>query len=317
MLIKRKNCFMFLLALALSPFTLASKNSTTLEIGDSRMVLYAELKAFELGEQAIVEWVQNSAQIVADYYGSFPVAEVGLVLDNYNGSGVRTGRAYGQPVLQIIVEIGNFVTQQQLAKDWILVHELIHLSFPDIPDKHHWFEEGLPTYIESIARVQAGDLDERYVWKGFMKGMPKGLPLAGDRGLDNTPSWGRTYWGGALFCFVADMEIRQQTQYKMGLQDAMRAVMNSGLTLDKTASMDEVIEIADKKTGTTVMRDLYERMKDTPEHVNLNVIWDELGIIYDDKTGVVSIDDAAPLSKIRKSIVTSKSTIKTATSKKG
>jgi len=317
MFIKRKTSFIFLLTLVFSSLwlsnELSAKNKTILNIADSKVILFADLQAFALGEQAIVEWVQKSAEIVADYYASFPVAEVTLVLDDYDGSGVRTGRAYGQPVLQIIVEIGNQVTEQQLAKDWILVHEIIHLAFPDIPDRHHWFEEGLPTYIESIARVQAGDLDESFIWKGFMRGMPKGLPLAGDQGLDNTPTWGRTYWGGALFCFVADMEIRQQTHYKMGLQDAMGAVMNSGLTLDKTATIDEVIEIADKHTGTTVMRDLYERMKDTPEHVNLNIMWDELGLIYDDNTGVVRIDDNAPLSKIRKSILASKSTKKKAT----
>ena len=306
MLLKTKHSLIFLFALLVSPISYSIESKTTLDVYDSKLNLYADLEAYQLGEQPIIDWVQKSAEIVADYYGSFPVAEVVLVLDNYDGGGIRTGRAYGRPVLQIIVEIGTHVTQKQLANDWILVHEIIHLAFPDIPDQHHWFEEGLPTYIESIARVQSGDLEERFIWKGFMKGMPKGLPLAGDQGLDNTPTWGRTYWGGALFCFVADMEIRKQTDYKMGLQDAMQAVMNSGLTLDKTASMDEVIEIADKKTGTTVMRDLYERMKDTPEHVNLNVMWDELGIIYDDKTGVVSIDDSAPLSKIRKSILSSK-----------
>lgn len=314
MFIKRKNYIMFLFALLFSSLSLSAemsgKNITTLDVGDSSLILYADLQAYKLGRQPIIDWVQKSAQIVADYYGSFPVAEVGIVLEDYNGSGVRTGRAYGQPVLQIIVEIGSHVTRQQLAKDWILVHEIIHLAFPDIPDQHHWLEEGLPTYIESIARVQAGDLDEHFIWKGFMKGMPKGLPSSGDQGLDNTPTWGRTYWGGALFCFVADMEIREKTQYKMGLQDAMRAVMDSGLTLDKTATIDEVIKIADNRTGTTVMRDLYERMKDTPEHVNLNVMWEELGLLYDDKTGVVSIDDNAPLSSIRKSIIASRPTSK-------
>lgn len=307
MVVKLKLNLILVLTLVISPLLSASEDKIVLNIGDSKLTLYADLQAYRLGGDPVVEWVQKSASIVADYYGTFPVKEVGLVLDDYDGSGVRTGRAFGQPVLQIIVEIGNQVTREQLAKDWILVHELIHLAFPDIPDQHHWLEEGLPTYIESIARVQAGDLDERFIWKGFMKGMPKGLPFAGDRGLDNTPTWGRTYWGGALFCFVADMEIRQQTGNKLGLQDAMTAVLNSGLTLDKTASIDEVIEIADKRTGTTVMRDLYELMKDTPEHVNLNLLWNELGILYDETTGLISFDDKAPLSSVRKSILASKS----------
>ena len=42
--------------------------------------------------------------------------------------------------------------------------------------------------------------------------MPKGLPQAGDQGLDNTGTWGREYWGGAMFCLLADIEIRKATK---------------------------------------------------------------------------------------------------------
>lgn len=309
MIFKRNIILGFFGALIFLPPTLfadsAGHKLTELSVGDSRINLYADLEAYHTGRQDVLGWVRKSAKIVADYYGTFPVAEVSLVLDDYNGSGVRTGRAYGRPVLQIIVEIGRYVTREQLERDWILVHEMIHLAFPDIPDRHHWLEEGLPTYIESIARVRAGDLEEVFIWKGFIEGMPRGLPQAGDRGLDNTPTWGRTYWGGALFCLLADIEIRRQTGQKMGLQDAMRAVKNSGLTLDRTASIAQVIDIADSQTGTTVMADLYERMKDSPEPINLDAMWDELGIIYNGSTGSLSIDDSAPLSEIRKSILTS------------
>ena len=56
--------------------------------------------------------------------------------------------------------------------------------------------KGLATYVESIARAQAGELGVEQVWAGFVKGMPNGLPQSGDRGLDHTHTWGRTYWGG-------------------------------------------------------------------------------------------------------------------------
>ena len=58
--------------------------------------------------------------------------------------------------------------------------------------------------------------------------MPKGLPAAGDRGLDYTPTWGRTYWGGALFCLLADIDIRKRTSNRFGLQDALRAIVAAG-----------------------------------------------------------------------------------------
>ena len=42
----------------------------------------------------------------------------------------------------------------------------------------------------------------------------------GGFGLDNTHTWGRTYWGGAMFCLLADVEIRRRTHNRRGLQDA-------------------------------------------------------------------------------------------------
>ena len=50
------------------------------------------------------------------------------------------------------------------------------------------------------------------IWQAMMRDMPKGLPQAGDQGLDNTGTWGRKYWGGAMFCLLADIEIRKATE---------------------------------------------------------------------------------------------------------
>lgn len=57
---------------------------------------------------------------------------------------------------------------------------------------------------------------------------PFGRPEAGDRGLDRTPTWGRTYWGGAFFCFVADVQIREATHGAKSLDDALRAIVAAG-----------------------------------------------------------------------------------------
>ena len=81
-------------------------------------------------------------------------------------------------------------------------------SYPGGTDSHRtrqpsldaqWLLEGNATYVEPVARAQAMQLDPAMVWRWSMEGMPKGQPLPGDLGLDNTPTWGRIYWGGALF----------------------------------------------------------------------------------------------------------------------
>ena len=61
--------------------------------------------------------------------------------------------------------IGQHTTQEDLNDDWMMTHELDHLAFPSLPDDQHWMEEGLATYVEPIARVQAGELKPQQIWR--------------------------------------------------------------------------------------------------------------------------------------------------------
>src|SRR5205085_2418134 len=116
------------------------------------------------------------------------------------------------------------LTHSDLDSDWRMTHEIIHLAFPNMADEHRWIEEGISTYVEPVARAQAGQLPPEAVWKEFARDMPQGQPDSGDQGLDNTHTWGRTYWGGALFCLAADVQIREKTSNRKGLRDALRAI---------------------------------------------------------------------------------------------
>ena len=75
------------------------------------------------------------------------------------------------------------------------------------------------------ARARTGELSTEKVWGDLVRGLPQGLPGRGDEGLDRTHTWGRTYWGGALFWLLADVEIRERTGNRFGLEDALRAVL--------------------------------------------------------------------------------------------
>ena len=110
----------------------------------------------------------------------------------------------------------------------MMTHELIHTAFPSMADEHHWIEEGISVYVEPIARVQNGLLRPEKIWADMVRDMPQGDPGPSDGGLDRTHTWGRTYWGGAQFCLLADVTIRKQTHNKKGLQDALRAIVAAG-----------------------------------------------------------------------------------------
>jgi hypothetical protein len=178
------------------------------------------------------------------------------------------------------------------------------MALASLPDEQHWMEEGVATYVEPIARVQAGQLTPARIWGDMVAGMHNGEPESGDRGLDRTHTWGRTYWGGALFCLVADIEIRKQTGNTRGLQDALRAIVQAGGTIDKDWPVERILHIGDRATGTSVLEHLYGRWSTSPVEVDLPGLWSQLGVQV--KSGRVTFDDTAPLSKIRVGITTAR-----------
>jgi predicted metalloprotease with PDZ domain len=132
----------------------------------------------------------------------------------------------------------------------------------------------------------------------MMRDMPKGEPQDGDEGLDNTHTWARTYWGGAMYCLRADLMIRQRTNNRKGLQDALRAIVAGGGNLTKEDwSLDRALKIGDRATGTKVLEQLYAEMKNKPVQVDLPAIWRELGISVD--TGKVKFNDHGKLVSAR------------------
>ena len=53
----------------------ADMDATEIQIGDRSITLYAELDKYQIGSQAIIDWVKESAAIVADYYNVDKLAD--------------------------------------------------------------------------------------------------------------------------------------------------------------------------------------------------------------------------------------------------
>jgi len=167
----------------------------------------------------IRNWIGASADAVRNYYGQFPVRKLRIRVEATEGRGAQSGTTFSYNGALIRVGVGRYSDVADLKRDWVMTHEMVHLAMPEFSDDHVWLEEGLATYVEPVARAQIGQLTPAQIWHDMVRDMPKGLPAAGDRGLDNTHTWGRTYWGGALFYLIADLRIRERTGNRFGLQD--------------------------------------------------------------------------------------------------
>ena len=254
----------------------------------------------DLPKATIVEWVTRSAEAITTYYGKFPVKSARILIVPMDGARVQGGTTWGYRGGAIRIKLGSDANEDDLRRDWVMVHEMTHLALPDMEQRYSWLSEGLAVYIEPIARAQSGDLPAAGVWAAMMRDMPKGLPGYGDRGLDNTATWGRTYWGGAMFCLMADVEIRKRTGNRIGLQDAMRGVLAAGGNHEVNWPMERVISEADAATGQNVLTQLHDEMGTKSISPDLSVLWRDLGL-KPTEAGI-EVDNGAPLAAIRASI---------------
>ena len=251
-----------------------------------------------LPREKVLDWIATSAKAVSAYYGRFPVNSLRLLLVPVDGPRVRGGTTWGYRGAAIRVLIGRDASEEDLRRDWVMVHEMVHLALPDMNERYGWLSEGLAVYVEPVARVQTGDMTAREIWQAMMRDMPKGLPRAGDEGLDNTDTWGRKYWGGAMFCLLADVEIRKRTDNRLGLQDAMRGVIAAGGNHEQDWSIDRVLSTADKAVGADVLTRLHDDMGPKPVTPDLTSLWRDLGV----KADSAEFDDTAPLAAVRGAI---------------
>lgn len=224
------------------------------------------------------QWVTRSAQAIVDYFGRFPAPQAVLTVVATGGSGVRSGLTFDGPPPGVRVTVGQDTTRERFLTDWVLVHEMVHLAIAQLPQRHNWFHEGTATYVEIMARARAGLTSREYAWDQLMRNLHHGQPQPGEGGLDGTRRWGRTYWGGAMFCLLADVDIRKRTANRLGLQDALAGLVRAGSHYGQHWSMERTLQAADAAVGVPALMTLYAGMKDTAVTVDLPALWAELGL---------------------------------------
>jgi len=300
MLVRTFCTFLLVLSAAFAPHS-----DSSIEVGGGTVDVNLDSDLSQSQQEQLMTWIHDAANSITAYYGKFPLSHTYLQVRSFDGRGVHNGHTFGLHNGGLIrISVGTKSTAAELKHDWMMTHEMVHLAFPSVAEEHHWIEEGTAVYVEPIARLRAGNLSKEQAWGEMARDMHQGNPGQGDEGLDHTHTWARTYWGGALFCLMADIEIRQRTHNKRGLEDALRAVMNAGGVITEDWELQHAFEIGDKAVGVPVLEELYRKMKDKPVTVDLDTFWRQLGVAQ--KDGTATFDDRAPLASIREAISTGK-----------
>jgi len=242
-------------------------------------------------------WVERAAGDVAGYYGRFPLPRTLVILIPGGRRAVGFGTTMGNGGGSIMIWVGAGASEADLRRDWVLTHEMVHLGLPNCPRAQHWLEEGLATYVEPIARAREGHLSVEEVWTDLVRRTPQGVPGSG--GLDANRGFGAIYWGGALFWLLADVEIRERTDNRKSLEDALRGIRDAGGSIAVTWPVERTLEVADRAVGVPVLAPLYARLAQSGEKIDLGALWARLGL---EDAGGIRFRDDAPLARIRRAI---------------
>jgi len=253
--------------------------------------------------EILARWVERRARLVAEFYGRFPAPRALLVLVPVERErAVVFGKLLPESAPGVALLLGAETPESALDRDWILLHELFHIGVPSFDGEGKWFDEGLATYFEPILRVRSGMSSELELWREFANGMPRGLPALARYGLERAPGYAGVYWGGAVYCLLADVELRRASELRVGLEDAVRAVFHAGGRASDVWSLDETLAFAERALDTDVLSSLRRRHAARPSRVDLDALFAELGVVVRDGT-VVELRNDAPLSAVRAALV--------------
>lgn len=278
------------------------KETRELELAGSRIRVALLDGALDSDFDTLARWVTDAARAVQTFYGRATDSPITIFLAPVpERDDIPFGKLLPESGPGIIVLIGEHAQSAELYRDWVLVHELFHVGSPSFLREGKWWDEGLATYFEPIIRARAGFISESDVWSELFSAMPRGLGAMTERGLEHANDYADVYWGGALFCLLADVQIRSETANAKGLEDGVRALLAAGGIASEVWALSDAIATAERALGVRVVSDLAARHAQQGSPVDLPALFGALGVSR--KRGAVVFDDRAPLAEIRRAIV--------------
>jgi len=275
--------------------------AATIESGTARVLVSIAPHDLPLTDRDVTAWVKGAVDGIASYLGrAFPAPRTLVIVQRGTPGNPTRGETLGDGGPAVLVRAGDGVTAATTRDDWVMTHELLHVVMPSLTHDHVWLSEGIPSYVEPIVRARAGTLAPEKLWRDLVEGLPQGLPGQGDEGLEKTHTWGRTYWGGSLYCLISDVRIREETRNTRSLDDVLRAVVASGADVEAHWDVARLLDVGDAATGTHALHDVYRELGLAPGTVDLPALWRRLGVKVE--ADRVTFDDTAPLAAVRRGI---------------
>ena len=258
-----------------------------------------------LARASIERWLRHAVEVASTGGSSFPGQRLQVLL----ASGAPNGEAFGGlsrgGAASVFMRIPTHYDEQKLMSDWVLVHELSHLQLPFVTREDAWLPEGLATYHQEVLRVRAGVQTEKRALSRMLKAMRSAKTQGTGRSLreesrdmHETYAFRAVYWAGAAYFLMADLTLRERTQGHKTL-DSVLAAQRRMPEQDHVLTGAELLHRLDAAADVPVFMPLAKTLLDRP-FPEVEPVFERMGVREDG--GQVVLDDAAPLSAIRRAI---------------
>ncbi|REG28781.1 hypothetical protein ATI61_108323 [Archangium gephyra] len=233
-----------------------------------------------MDDAALCAWLERSAREVLTVRRSFPYPRVtvGLVTVPAREDPVPFGMVLWSTPPSISLWVGQDAAPAAFTRDWVAVHELLHLAHPPIFPRVAWLSEGLATYYTELARARSGRQTPERAWVELLAGFERARRAVGSRTMEDVVTRGDsylgTYWTGALVALHLDVELRRLTGNTRGLDDVLERLAESG----PAATFDAFGAAVDAIAGRPLFHEVLSRHLPRPALAELEPLLEALGV---------------------------------------
>lgn len=282
-------------------------NSGFLGVGGRRCTVHpagGEVEVAILGRTTHVDdatlcaWVLQAANEVLTVRHTFPFPRITVrlaVVPHRDDPGLFGMLLWSSPP-SISVLVGQESSPAEFAHDWVLVHEMLHMTHPTFMPHVAWLTEGIATYYTELARARSGRQTAEHAWNELLKGFNRGHAEVGSHTLQEVVTDDDTYqglyWSGALFALDLDVRLRRVTHNARGLD----AVLDLLATTHPVATLEDFGAAVDQVAGQPLFQALLDQHWTRPAFAEQAGLLQALGVKV--VTGGVKLE-AAPDSALR------------------
>jgi hypothetical protein len=233
-------------------------------------------------------WVRTGIETLTHLYGRLPVPQLQILVFplGYNSDPVPWGEVTRGGGDAVHLYVDSTRPLDELNSNWVLTHELSHLTHPYLTGSDSWLGEGIASYYQNVLRARSGLLERESAWKKLDTGFKRGIAQLNrfDTLADHTQAmlrnrqYMRVYWSGAAIALISDVQYLEQSAGGVTLDALLDEFSRCCLPSRRRWRALELMTKLDELAGFDVMVPLHEKFVMKPTFPDLEESYKILGL---------------------------------------